>query len=220
VSGSDSLAILNRFAFSTTIDPKAPTSRRPSSTLQHSANDSAIPPYKNYSASVSTSVDNSDGSLDEQDTDSNVSSFYQLSLTIALTTIQKHDTDTSPDQGDAAEYAEMCRITDEQNRLLAVEVLAFDEFRQDLRRVGNSGQWFTKARSDLDKFHNHFRELRASACRSGRESVFSDIVRARQSEFFTTPFYQQISNMVGEYYTALKRMSAVARPSATLAVNN
>ena len=165
-------------------------------------------------------MDNSDGSLDEQDTDSNVSSFYQLSLTIALTTIQKHDTDTSPDQGDTAEYAEMCRITDEQNKLLAVEVLAFDEFRQDLHRVGNSGQRFRKARSDLDKVHNEIRELWASARRSGRESVFSDIDRARQSEFFVTPFYQQISNMVHEYYTALKRMSAVTRPSATLAVNN
>jgi hypothetical protein len=68
---------------STTIDPKAPTS--PSSTLQCSVNEStSIPSYKNSSALVSASVDEQSSSssvddsdsLDGQDSDSHVSSFY------------------------------------------------------------------------------------------------------------------------------------------------
>ena len=72
----------------TTIDPKAPTG--PSSTLQHSASESAT-------ALVSTSVDEQScsSSVDDlsdfsEDTDSHVNSFYHLSLTTVLTTLPVH----------------------------------------------------------------------------------------------------------------------------------
>jgi hypothetical protein len=70
----------NTNSHSTTIDPKAPTGS--SSTLQHSASESVVDEQ-----SWSPSVDDSSDSSNEEDTDSHVSPFYQLSLTTVLTTL-------------------------------------------------------------------------------------------------------------------------------------
>jgi len=210
---------------STTIDPKAPTS--PSSILQCSVNEStSIPSYKNSSALVSASVDEQSSSssvddsdsLDGQDSDSHVSLFYQLSLTIVLTTIQKHDTDASSDQGDSAERADLCCIADAQNHLLALEVMAFCRLRQDMRRVGQSHRLLAKARSDVDKIYNNVRAFRAYARLSGRESWYTDIIRDRQRAFLATLLYKTISPLVEDYDVALKQIMADAnlKPSESM----
>ena len=153
--------------------------------------------------SSSSSVDDSD-SLDGQDSDSHVSSFYQLSLTIVL--------------GDLAERADLCRIADAQNNLLALEIMAFGRLRQDMRRVGQSHRLLAKARSDVDKIYNNVRAFQAYAYPSGRESWYTDIIRDRQNAFLATPLYEVISPFVGEYHVELKRIMADAnlKPSESM----
>ena len=125
---------------------------------------------------------------------------------------------TSSDQGDLAERAELRRITDAQNHLLVLEVMAFCRLRQDMRRVGQSHRLLAKARSDVDKIYNNVRAFQAYAYPSGRESWYTDIIRDRQRAFLATLLYKTISPLVEEYDVALKQIMADAnlKPSESM----
>jgi hypothetical protein len=88
-----------------------------------------------------------------------------------------------------------------------LEVLAFNEFRHDLYRVGCSRQRFATARAVVDKIDKDAEELQASASWSGKESVFNDITQSRRRAFYATPLYRMVSPFVDDYCTAIKRMA-------------
>jgi hypothetical protein len=98
-----------------------------------------------------------------------------------------------------------------------LEVLAFNELRHDLYRVGCSCQRFTAARAAADKVEKDTKELQASAFWSGKESLLNDIARSRRRTFCATPFYHMISPVVNDYHMLLKQMAPALTSGEQLA---
>jgi hypothetical protein len=103
----------------------------------------------------------------------------------------------------------MCRIADARNTFLAMEILAFSQFRQDLRRARLSRERLARARAAVDKIEMDTKKLRASASWSSR---YNRVTQKRRRAFYTTPLFHEISPLVEDYRTAIKRVSNPDKP--------
>jgi hypothetical protein len=100
----------------------------------------------------------------------------------------------------------MSNIIDKRNKRLAMEVLAFHEYRR-------SRQLFAVARAGVDKIERETRELQASAFWAGKESSLEDLIERRRAKFCTTPLFYSALPHIGEYRACMKCLSVPNKPS-------
>ena len=97
-------------------------------------------------------------------------------------------------------HAQISTLIDVQNIYLAMEVLAFHDYKC-------SSQQFATTRAIVDKIERETQELQDSASWAGDESSFDDLRRSRRRVFCSTPLFHMVHPLLQEYCAAIDRMS-------------
>ena len=96
-------------------------------------------------------------------------------------------------------HAEMSNLIDARIFYLAMEVLAFHDYKHIC-------QWFATTRAIVDKIAREIEELQASASWAGDESLFDDLRQSQQHIFCSTPLFHMVHPLLPEYCVAIEQM--------------